>query len=252
LDFHIIDAHLHCGVQNVSWGWDQSRPLLRAAGISGVGMIPPVEDVYDRYDPNFTDSPTWQTCRRRAHQYLLELKDPEIKIYPFFFVWNDFAWEDLGPEYVAIKWHRHPDEPRYLYDQPRCREFLQVVREQGLPILLEESFDNTLFFLNELAPDLPVIIPHLGKLNGGYGPLKAAGVWERPRTYADSSTADLPEIEDFLGRYGSDPLMFASDYPFGQPQIELAKITGLNLPEDQARAVLGGNFRRIYGQDKAR
>ncbi len=247
MDFRIIDSHLHCGVHHVSWGWEQSQPLLMEAGIRGVGIIPPVEDVYDRGNPAFTDSPAWQDCRRRAHRYLLELQDPEIEIFPYFFVWNDFAWEDLGPEYAAIKWHRHPDEPRYRYDLPRCREFLTVVRERGLPILLEESFENTLFFLNELAPDLPVVIPHLGKLNGGYAPQRTAGVWERPRTYADSSTAELADIEDFLGRYGSNRLMFASDYPFGYPASELAKITGLNLPQDQARAVLGDNFRRIYG-----
>jgi len=245
MDFQIIDCHLHCGVQNVSWGWEQKRRLLLAAGIQGVGIIPPVEDVYDRLDPNFTDTAAWQACRRRAHRYLLELRDPDFCFYPYFFVWNDFAWEDLGPEYVAVKWHRHPDEPAYLYDHPRCREFLQVVRERGLPILLEESFRNTRFFLERLAPDLPVIIPHLGGLNGGYLPLRDAGVWERPLTYADSSTAAPPEMEDFLGRYGSDRLLFGSDHPFGQPQTELAKILDLNLPEDQARAVLGDNFRRI-------
>jgi len=245
MNFQIIDSHLHCGVQNVSWGWEQKRRLLLAAGIQGVGIIPPVEDVYDRLDPKFTDTSAWQACRRRAHRYLLELQDPEFSFYPHFFVWNDFAWEDLGPEYVAVKWHRHPDEPAYLYDHPRCREFLQVVRERGLPILLEESFGNTRFFLEQLAPDLPVIIPHLGGLNGGYLPLRDAGVWERPLTYADSSTAALPEIEDFLARYGSGRLLFGSDHPFGQPQTELAKILDLNLPEDQARAVLGDNFRRI-------
>ncbi len=252
MEFQIIDSHLHCGVQNVSWGWEKIRPFMQAAGIRGAGIIPPVEDVYDRADPKFTDTPAWQACRRRAQRYLLELKDPEIKFYFYFFVWNDFAWEDLGPEYVAIKWHRHPDEPEYQYDHPRCREFLQVVRERGLPILLEESFDNTRFFLERLAPDLPVVIPHLGKLSGGYGPLKEAGVWERPQTYADSSTAELPEIEDFLGRYGSQRLMFASDYPFGHPQTELAKIQRLNLPPAQARAALGDNFRRIYGLEMAK
>ena len=246
MDYQIIDCHLHCGVQHVPWGWGDKRPLLKAAGIRGVGIIPPVEDVYDRLDPQFTDAPAWRACRRRAQRYLLELKDPEIEIFPYFFVWNDFAWEELGPEYVAIKWHRHPDEPAYQSDQPRCREFLQVVRERRLPILLEESFDHTLFFLERLAPDLPVVIPHLGKLNGGYEPLKEAGVWDRPQTYTDSSTAALPEIEDFLGRYGSDRLMFGSDHPFGEPQIELAKIMDLNLPVDQARGILGGNFRRIY------
>jgi hypothetical protein len=254
LDFEIIDCHLHCGVQNVSWGWEHKRPLLTAAGIRGVGLIPPVEDIYDRYDPEFLDTPAWQACRRRAHQYLLNLReacrsgaDDRFDLYPYFFVWNDFAWEDLGPEYLAIKWHRHPYEPRYQYDHPRCREFLQAVRQRRLPILLEESFDNTLFFLERLAPDLPVIIPHLGGLNGGYGPLKAAGVWNRPQTYADTAIAAPAEIEDFLGRYGSDRLLFGSDHPFGEPQLELAKIFDLNLPLDQARAVLGDNFRRIYG-----
>ncbi len=246
MDFEIIDCHHHCGVQNVSWGWEQKRPLLQAAGIRGVGLIPPVEDIYDRLDPGFIDSPAWQACRRRAHRYLLELHDPGFRFFPYFFVWNDFAWEDLGPEFVAIKWHRHPDEPAYRYDHPRCREFLQVVRERGLPILLEESFDNTRFFLERLAPDLPVVIPHLGALNGGYMRLKAAGVWDRPRTYADSSTAEPAEIEDFLARYGSSRLLFGSDHPFGDPQIELAKIVSLNLPEDEARAVLGDNFRRLY------
>jgi hypothetical protein len=247
MDFHIIDCHLHCGVQHVPWGWERKRPLLKASGIRGVGVIPPVEDIYDRYDPGFTDSPDWQTCRRRAQRYLLELKDPEIEIFPYFFVWNDFAWEELGPEYAAIKWHRHPDEPRYQYNHPRCREFLQVVQERGLPILLEESFENTLFFLERLAPDLPVIIPHLGGLNGGYRPLREAGVWQRPRTYADTALAGPAEMEDFLGRYGSERLLFGSDHPFGLPQFELAKVCDLHLPNDQAREILGDNFRRICG-----
>jgi len=254
-EFSIIDCHLHCGVQNVSWGWERKQALLTAAGIRGVGLIPPVEDVYDRYDPRFTDTPAWQACRRRAHRYLLALREScreaepaaRFDLYPYFFVWNNFAYEELGPEFVAVKWHRHPDEPRYQYGHPRCRAFLQVVRSRRLPILLEESFENTIFFLERLAPDLPVVIPHLGNLNGGYGPLKAARVWERPQTYADTSTAAAAEMEDFLSRYGSERLLFGSDHPFGEPRFELAKILDLNLPPPQARAVLGDNFRRICG-----
>jgi hypothetical protein len=243
--FPVIDCHLHSGIQNVSWRWEDIRTLLLAAGISGAGVIPPVEDVYDRYNPAFTDTPAWQDCRRRAHQYLLDLNDPEIRIFPFFFVWNDFAWEDLRPEYVAIKWHRHPDEPEYNYHAPRCREFLEEVRERGLPILLEESLQNTLFFLDQMAPDLPVIIPHLGALSGGYRALDAAGVWGRDRVWADMAVAGMPEINDYLHRYGSERLMFGSDYPFSHLQTELKKILSLNLPEGEVRAILGDNFRRL-------
>jgi len=244
-DFDIIDSHLHTGVQHVSWGWEQVRPLLLEAGVAGAGAIPPVEDIYDRYDPDFTDTPAWQACRRRAHQCLLDLQDPEIAIYPYFFVWNDFAWEDLNPKYAAIKWHRHPDEPVYRYGDPRCREFLAAARDLNLPILLEESLENTLFFLEKLAPDLVVIIPHLGGLSGGYVALDRAGVWHRPQVYADSALAAFPEIKDYVRRFGADRLLFGSDHPFGHPTVELNKILRLNLPEAQTRAILGDNFRRL-------
>ena len=55
--FQIIDSHLHSGIQNVSWRWEDIRSLLLAAGITGAGVIPPVEDVYDRYDPRFYRHP---------------------------------------------------------------------------------------------------------------------------------------------------------------------------------------------------
>lgn len=241
----IIDSHLHSGVQNVSWRWEDIRLLLQAVGIGGVGVIPPVEDVYDRYNYHFQDNPEWQACRRRAHRYLLDLKDPEITIFPYFFVWNDFAWEDLGPEYVAVKWHRHGNEPEYHYHDPRCREFLAVVKDRGLPILLEETLPNTVFFLEHLAPDLPVVIPHLGALSGGYDNLRRAGVWDLPHVYADSAVADFGHIEDYLSRHGAARLMFGSDYPFSYPDVELAKILRLKLSETDTQAILADNFRHL-------
>jgi len=245
-DFPIIDSHLHCGCQNVSWLWEDLRQALLSAGIQEAGLIPPVEDIYDRYDPGFIDAPVWQACRRRAHRYLLDLSDPCIAIHRYFFVWNDFAWEDLGPEFVAVKWHRHDNEPHYQYDVPRCREFLEVVQSRGLPILLEETLHNTLFFLGKLVPDgVPVIIPHLGGLNGGYRALDQAGVWGLPQVYADTALAASRDLEDYLGCYGHNRLLFGSDYPFSYPGYELEKIRRLQLPRDQAQAVLGDNFRRV-------
>jgi uncharacterized protein len=245
-DFQIIDSHLHCGCQHVSWLWEGLRPLLVGAGIQGAGLIPPVEDIYDRFDPDFTDAPAWQACRRRAHRYLLDLSDPDIAIHRYFFVWNDFAWEDLEPEFVAVKWHRHANEPQYQYDAPRCREFLEAVQVRGLPILLEETLNNTLFFLEKLVPEgVPVIIPHLGGLNGGYLALHQAGVWGLPQVYADTALASSREIEGYLGRYGHSRLMFGSDYPFSNPAYELEKVRRLNLPREQAQAVLGDTFSRL-------
>jgi uncharacterized protein len=112
------------------------------------------------------------------------------------------------------------------------------VRDRRLPVLLEESLENTLFFLDELAQEVPVIIPHLGGLNGGYVALDRAGVWRRPQVYADTAVAARPEIKDFIRRFGTD-------HPFGSPVAELNKIFSLELPDDQTRSILGDNFRRL-------
>ncbi len=44
--------------------------------------------------------------------------------------------------------------------------------------------------------------------------LDRAGVWRRPQVYTDTAVAALPEIKDFIRRFGTDRLLFGSDYPF--------------------------------------
>jgi hypothetical protein len=40
---HIIDSHIHCGVQNVSQPYEVIRPLLEAAGIAGACLFAPAD-----------------------------------------------------------------------------------------------------------------------------------------------------------------------------------------------------------------
>lgn len=246
-----IDSHLHCGVQNVWWPWEKVRPRLLAAEIVGAGLIPPVEDIYDRYDPAFVDAPAWQECRRRAQQYLRFLQDDAFTLYPYFFVWNDFAWEELDEGYAAIKWHRHDHEPEYRYDAPRCQEFLACASQLRLPILLEETLNNTLFFIRELAPLATVIIPHLGMLNGGYQRLKALGVWELPQVYADTALASAAEISDYVKNFSARRLFFGSDYPFGDPVSEKNKVLSLDLSGADLEAILAGNWLRLQADRRS-
>ena len=105
-----------------------------------------------------------------SNAYLLSLKPVELIVYPYFFIWNDFAVEQLSPAHCGIKWHRHADEPVYRYDDPRCRSALDEIRRRGLPVVLEEEFDQTVRFIRELADGITVVIPHLGMLNGGFDP----------------------------------------------------------------------------------
>ena len=95
---------------------------------------------------------------------------------------RDSGWLDLplsfrlerlrhrrAPEGIfGIKWHRHDNEPVYHYADPRCERIIQEITKRRLPIVLEESFANTCRFVEKLAPEAVIIIPHLGALNGSY------------------------------------------------------------------------------------
>ena len=243
----IIDSHIHCGVQHSDLPFAEIAPLLREAGITDCCLFAPVEDIYDRDDYHFQDNAHWQQARRAANHYLLDLAEAGEAIFPYLFVWNDFAIEELRRPYRGIKWHRHSYEPIYHYDDPRCGRMLAEISRRRLPVVLEESFDNTIRFIERLAPEAVIIIPHLGGLNGGYQALNRAGVWQRDNVYADTALASPQEMRHFLEHYGPHKLLFGSDYPFGQPAGELRKIERLDLDPADFEQVVAGTVLGLLG-----
>jgi hypothetical protein len=247
-DGQIIDSHIHCGVQNVNLPFEVISPLLEEANITGACLFAPVEDIYDRYNPNFQDNQKWRQTRQAANNYLLELAAHKESVFPYLFVWNDFALEELQHRYRGIKWHRHDNEPIYHYDDPRCGDMLDEISRRHLPIVLEESFINTCRFVEQLAPDAVIIIPHLGALNGSYAALERAGIWQRANTFADTALASVAHMRHFIHYYGPERLLFGSDFPFGAPGHELRKVEALSLPSDHLDMVLGGNLLRLTSE----
>jgi hypothetical protein len=241
----IIDSHIHCGVQNVSQPFEQIAPLLSRADIQGACLFAPVEDIYDRYNRRFDDNENWSRCRTRAHEYLLDVARGNAMIFPYYFVWNDFKAEDLELGFRGIKWHHHSGEPVYRYDDPRCGVMLDAICARRLPIVLEETFTQTRVFIDRVAGRTPVIIPHLGLLNGGFENLLAAGIWEAPNIFADTALAGRYEIETFLANYGADRLIFGSDYPFGWPGSQLQNLLSLGIEAQDLKKILADNILNL-------
>jgi hypothetical protein len=244
----IIDSHIHCGVQHSDLPFELIEPLLRRDGIAAACMFAPVEDIYDRDNPDFQDNNDWRRTRRAANHYLLELAEAGEPIFPYLFVWNDFDVHELQYPYRGIKWHRHSYEPEYHYEDPRCARMIEAITKRRLPIVFEESFNNTLRFVERLAPDAVIIIPHLGGLNGSYHFLEKAGIWRRDNVYADSALASTAEISHFLEHYGPDKLLFGSDFPFSTPGQELGKIQRMNLSSIDFEKVTSGNILTLLNE----
>jgi len=245
----VIDSHIHCGIQNVSLPYSHIKPFLNEAGITSACLFAPVEDIYYRYATNFHDDDTWMECRLRAHNYLLKVARENQGIYPYYFVWNDFFIEDLDKPFWGIKWHHHHGEPTYNYHDPRCSEMIDTICAKKLPIVLEETFEQTMIFIEHVAGRTPVIIPHLGLLNGGFDTLSATKIWQDNNIYADTALAGHREISNFLENYGADGLIFGSDYPFGMPGHQLNRLTRMGIGQNDLEKICFRNILKLLKDD---
>jgi len=246
----VIDSHVHCGEidRSAAQSFEDYESQAAGAGIDGAAVFSPVMEIYDRYAPDFADTPAWRRRRTESNAYLLELESDLLRIFPYFFIWNDFAVDQLTAAHCGIKWHRHAGEPVYSYDDPQCQAALAEIRRRNLPVVLEEELDNTLRFVQDLADGITVIIPHLGLLNGGFQALADEGLWELENVWGDTALASPDEMREYLERCGHDRLLFGSDFPFGSPSNELRKVYRLELDAEAQAAVLGGNFLRLIEQ----
>lgn len=250
MKFCAIDGHAHCGIQfrHPPQGIEDYRTQAEGSIIAGAVMFPPVMEIYDRNDPDFEDTAVWRERRKAANSYLLNLDSAGFRVFPFFFIWNDFAVDQISRAHFGIKWHRHFDEPRYRYEDPRCAAAIEEIRRRNLPVCLEEELSHTLDFINIIARGVKVIIPHCGLLNGGYEALVDCGVWGRPEVFTDTALAPSHVILDYVQRYGYERIFFGSDFPFGHPQGELMKIMRLGLGEEINEAILGSTVSRLLGE----
>ena len=246
----IIDAHVHCGIQDKfpPQSYDDYFSVISGSGIMEAVMFPPVMEVYDRYDPDFTDTAQWKNRRKAANEYLLNIGTTDLPVISYFFIWNYIAVDQLTSQHKGIKWHRHSDEPVYHYDSPRCRQAVDEIRSRNMPVVFEEEFDNTVRFIEQIAKDVRVIIPHMGMLNGGYGAIKRHGLWALPNVYADTALASVYEITDYINEYGIDRIIFGSDFPFGDPKRELQKIMHLQIPQEQKEIICGLNIQQLLAE----
>ncbi len=251
--FPIIDAHAHCGRKDRFPPQDLRAYMahLGSSGIRAVIMFPPVIEIYDRYDPAFKDTPQWRNRRRESNEYLLGISRSDLTVYPFLFIWNDYAVDQLTPAHKGIKWHRHPDEPRYEYESPLCSAAVAEIRRRNMPVCLEEEFENTLNFINDIGQGVKVILPHLGLLNGGYEKFRRRDIWAMPNVYADTALAPPGDIKDYVSRYGHERIMFGSDFPFGDPVHELSKVMRLDLTDEQRAAICGLNAAKLLAESNA-
>jgi len=245
----IIDAHVHIGRKHLPL--EQVQEVLDSAGVDRAVVFA---------DPESSDIPD-------DNRYVLEVAERTGHI-PFFYIGGNAysgnrPFPDLpGPEvltpYRGVKWHcwftpahdfgggplgMSGDEVQDALTEPGMRSLMDKVRAMGIPVNFEEHFEVTVRFV-ELYPDIPIILPHLGGLNGGTQSVLAA-VGDKPNVRLDVSLAWI--TEELIGRYGSKKFISGSDYPYGNPSWGIDRIRQLKISEEEREDLLSVNILSLTG-----
>ena len=158
---------------------------------------------------------------------------------------------ELGLKGVKL----HPDIQAFKIDDYRCLKIYELCEANGLPILMhtgdnryDYSNPNRLIPVLDIYKDLTVIGAHMG----GWSIWDEASkqLADKPNLYVDCSSSfyylSLDTAKEIIKRYGTDKVLFGTDYPMWSPKAELDTFFSLELSDEDNRRVLSENAKRVF------
>ena len=159
---------------------------------------------------------------------------------------------DLGLKGIKL----HPDMQRVNTDDPRLMRIYEAM-EGRLPLMvhcgdsrpqLQFSHPRHLAAVLKAFPALVVDAAHLG----GWGVWDvAAPLFEHENCFFDVSSClaflDGLQLCAIARRYGTERVMFGSDFPIWDPARELQAVLEAGFTDAELEGILGGNCRRYLG-----
>lgn len=191
-------------------------------------------------------------CVEEASFKLLEEIAPEKNIISFFRcdpkrITEETLREALKKEFRGVKLH-----PRSQQFDPRNESFawiFEMIAQSGKPLLIHtrcEGLAQTdplhVAKLTEQFPNLKLVLAHFG------GGLKETAIQlkEQKNLFVETSVyACTSAIKKFVEVCGSEKILFGSDAPYSDMQIELMKIQKSEITEKEKVNILFKNSAKI-------
>jgi uncharacterized protein len=240
----IIDSHCHAGAGDGLVGpWDTRASLkdyLPRASRAGIERTVLLAAFHSDY----------RAANREVARIVSSRPD---RFYGFAFVHAERdrgrisemvreAVEEYG--FRGIKVHRH--------DGRITREICETARAFSLPVLYDPMGEvSPIELLATEYPDVSFIIPHLSSFADDWRSQMALidQLERHPNVYADTSgVRRFDVLEQAVKRAGAKKFLFGTDGPWLHPAVELSKIRALELPDAEARLILGENFLRLISR----
>ena len=158
---------------------------------------------------------------------------------------------ELGLKGVKI----HPDIQNVPVDNKGYIKAYEICTELNVPILMHTGdyrYDNSnpnrlVPILNEFK-DLTVVGAHFGGWSIWKDAVKAYSKFKN--FYVDSSSSfnylKIEDIKQLIDGYGTDKVLFATDYPMWNANKEIETLLSLNLTEQDYNLIFSENAKKVY------
>lgn len=149
----------------------------------------------------------------------------------------------------------HPDIQKFKIDDYRMLKIYELC-EGRLPILMHTgdyrydlSNPNRIVPILEIYKELTVIGAHFG----GWS------VWEEATQklskyknfYVDCSSSlyaiTAEKAKELIMEYGTDRVLFGTDYPMWEPKVEIERFLQIELSEEERRDIFYNNAAKLFG-----
>ncbi len=159
--------------------------------------------------------------------------------------------KELGLKGVKL----HPDIQRFKIDDYRCLKIYEKCEKENLPILMhtgDKRYDysnpNRLLPVLKIYTGLTVIGAHLGGWSiWDEAVEKLAGL---ENFYVDCSSSlpyiNISRAREIILSYGTDRVLFGTDYPMWSPTDELATFFKLGLSDADNKKILSENAKKLF------
>ena len=149
----------------------------------------------------------------------------------------------------------HPDIQKFKLDDYRCLKIYELCEKNHLPMLLhtgDSRFDysnpNRLIPILDIYTSLVVVGAHFG----GWSIWEQASekLYMKKNFYVDCSSSFYAltdeQIKRIIAKYGTDRVLFGTDYPMWDPRVEVERLHSLGYSEEDEEKILYKNAVKVF------
>ena len=184
---------------------------------------------------------------------LVLAKECSEKIIPFFrFDPKKISLSQLRQNLKLFKGIKlHPRLENFDPLDSKYAEIFKIIEESKLPVLIHTRKENNPYTDPDRLLELAKLYPYIVFIFGHFAnDLKSVidVIKDLPNIYLETSIVSSPKIIELAVRKcGSEKILFGSDYPMSDQELEVQKVLRADISDEDKENILYRNAMRLIG-----